>query len=832
MAPYISVIIFIAALVGLFRNPIPSAYSAQLKGFHQEECDALLQFKIGLNDSYASLTSWVNGTDCCTWNGIYCNNQTNHVLEILMDGAAMVTGGIISDSLCSLRYLTRLVIQTGLRGTLPPCFGFLSHLYELDLSENELTGAIPPTLCFMTNLTYLHFRFNKLNGSIPSCVGNLSSLTLMDLSHNKLSGSLPFSLGNLLSLQNLKLEDNDLSGKIPYSVGNLSLLERFEVSYNHLSGSIPSSFAHLSSLVYLIADHNAFNETISSSAIPSSVFGLYLSLHQQTISESFFQNLTKLTYLYLSDCKLNLSTTWIPSFQLSELHLISCQIDGQIPPWISTQYSLTGLELVDNNLVGEIPSWLWEPSSHLLFVTLSNNHLQRLLFPDTISLMPVSYMDFSGNALSGDMPLVWPSDLEVLLLNNNLLKGTIPSSLGNLNQLMQLNLANNNFSGTIPQSLGKLYQLQLLNLANNNLNGVIPSSLANCSDLQVLNLGNNNLEAMMLQNFGKLNYLHSLIVPSNKLKGSFPLSVTSCTSLQILDIGSNFFQGPIPHTIANLSMLRVLVLKENNFTGNIPSEIGKLKNLQILHLSSNHISGSIPETIASIEAMTVVPQEGYVLTVDGWYVYGSEYQDGLNMTSKGVALYYPYILSTLTSIDLSNNELEGEVPSDFGKLKGLRFLNLSKNSIGGFIPYSLAEIRQLEALDLSTNVFSGKLPGELDSLSFLSSFNVSNNNLSGSVPQGGKLNTFSRQSFAGNPNLWGCPLPQNCSWPEFRSPPPTIPTYNSIKKKKIPWFEIAVGLSYGAGLGITLSFIVIKRQFHKFDAVLKYLFPFFRNYKL
>ncbi|XP_059070222.1 DNA damage-repair/toleration protein DRT100 [Cryptomeria japonica] len=76
------------------------------------ESQALLRFKAALNDSEGSFSSWVNGTDCCTnWTGISCNDHTNHVVSVEAVGSSDSFQGVISESLCQLRFLTSLRIQ-------------------------------------------------------------------------------------------------------------------------------------------------------------------------------------------------------------------------------------------------------------------------------------------------------------------------------------------------------------------------------------------------------------------------------------------------------------------------------------------------------------------------------------------------------------------------------------------------------------------------------------------------------------------------------------------------------------------------------------------------
>lgn len=79
------------------------------------------------------------------------------------------------------------------------------------------------------------------------------------------------------------------------------------------------------------------------------------------------------------------------------------------------------------------------------------------------------------------------------------------------------------------------------------------------------------------------------------------------------------------------------------------------------------------------------------------------YDYSMTIFGKGVELQYsktPYLLS---SIDLSGNSFEGEIPGSIGNLKGLHLLNLSNNTLTGLIPSSLGNLTALESLDLSHN---------------------------------------------------------------------------------------------------------------------------------
>ncbi|XP_076905990.1 receptor-like protein EIX2 [Bidens hawaiensis] len=125
-------------------------------------------------------------------------------------------------------------------------------------------------------------------------------------------------------------------------------------------------------------------------------------------------------------------------------------------------------------------------------------------------------------------------------------------------------------------------------------------------------------------------------------------------------------------------------------------------------------------------------------------------------------------LQLLKSIDLSRNNLSGEVPYAITSLYELISLNLSFNKLHGEVPKDMGQLKSLESLDLSRNEFTGHIPWSLAQLNFLSYLDLSYNNLSGSIPTGSQLQRFNYTSYSGNPQLCGPPLTPRCEFP----PPP------------------------------------------------------------
>ncbi|KAM1754802.1 hypothetical protein ACFX12_007211 [Malus domestica] len=134
------------------------------------------------------------------------------------------------------------------------------------------------------------------------------------------------------------------------------------------------------------------------------------------------------------------------------------------------------------------------------------------------------------------------------------------------------------------------------------------------------------------------------------------------------------------------------------------------------------------------------------------FIYSYQYK--ITIFANGVELKYlktPYLLRL---IDLSSNRFEGEIPAGIiGKLRGIHFLNLSNNTLNGLIPSSVGNLTALELLELSENQLSKSILSNLAQYNFLAYFNVSHNHLMGPIPLGQQFNTFQEDSYQGNSSV-------------------------------------------------------------------------------
>ncbi|CAL5354722.1 hypothetical protein CsSME_00043096 [Camellia sinensis var. sinensis] len=679
-------------------------------------------------------------------------------------------------SVCNLSSLVHIDLSdTRHTGAIPHCLGNLASLSILRLNSNYLQGPIPSEMGHLTQLTELDLSYNAFEGKIPNSMRNLCNLRVLDLSNNKFTGKLSTSVGSPFgcihnSLEDLSLFSNKLSGGLPNHLGEFKNLVRLIIGWNSFYGPLPSSLGRLSYLRVLDTGDNQLNGSIPVSLGQLSKLE-YLDLSHNsfvgTVFELHFAKLNSLYELYLhsNSLVLNVTSQWVPPFQLQVIQLASIKVGPQFPQWLKTQKNVTELDMSNASISVLIPDWFESIYCSIIHLNLSNNQIKGKVpifqkckyrysaydkwlllssnrFEGPLTPLPshVYFLDLSNNSLSG--PITVSDDtammsLTFLVLSNNHLTGVIPVSLCSAKQISLIDFSNNQLSGKIPPCLGQLDQLSVLDLTNNSLYGEIPSSL------------------------GSLQFLNSLHLRNNKFYGKLPLSLHNLTDLFTIDLGENVFTDNIPPWIGyNLTNLQFLNLQSNHFYGDIPPQLCHLQNLQLLNLAQNNISGNIPRCFGNFTAMVALDSEYIFNPTDNYFVGGTYYGENILDSMKGRELEYTKTLKFLISMDLSNNGIVGEIPEELMDLSGLLNLNLSGNHLKGRIPNNIGNLTQLESLDLSQNKLSGPIPPSLSSLSYLGHLNMSFNNLSGRIPTGNQLQTLDDPSiYIGNDDgLCGAPL--------------------------------------------------------------------------
>ncbi|KAK3425168.1 hypothetical protein EUGRSUZ_F01967 [Eucalyptus grandis] len=375
---------------------------------------------------------------------------------------------------------------------------------------------------------------------------------------------------------------------------------------------------------------------------------------------------------------------------------------------------------------------------NLVYLALNNNLLYGSIPPSIGNLSKLTHLDFSYNELSGNIPTqLWSlRSLESLNLWKNNLNGSIPSSIGNMSSLSRMIIGENPLVGPIPKEIGMLGSLSLLNLAVNHLNGSIPTTLGNLSTLVALFLYDNQLSGPIPPEVGGMRSLRKMQLGYNYLTGPIPPSIGKLTNLLDIHITANLLSGFLPTEMNNLTSLTRLNINENHFVGQLP-QVCSSQTLENFTAADNHLSG-ISRSLKNCSSLIRFRLQNNLLKgniADALGVYPS--LDYLELSNNELYGELPSTLGEcrkLGSLIISNNKISGAIPPQLGNMTQLHVLHLSSNYIVGEIPKDLGKLKLLEELLLDYNLLGGHMPQELGALSGLRDLNIAGNNLSGSIP--------------------------------------------------------------------------------------------------
>ncbi|CAL4989198.1 unnamed protein product [Urochloa decumbens] len=713
-------------------------------------------------------------------------------------------------AVCSLPSLEVLYLtDSDLRNTIANVgHSNLTALKELDIGHNSFHTAISPNWFWhMTTLTYLDLASCGFQGQIPYEMGNMTSLEEVYIDDNNVTSTIPPDLKNLCNLKILDFHD---SGNIAWDIG--ALMQRLpkcswdklywlDLSDNKIGGNLPNWPPPLKSLSYL----NLYGNSITG-PLPLwigwlnnlTVLNLASNRLVGEIYEEHLEGLKNLQVLRLSDNSLSLMvrSNWNPSFKLEVVSLRSCRIGPAFPAWIRWQRSIDILDISNATIDGSVPGWFWAVFSTASFLDMSKNLLSGTL-PINLETLAASMIDLSSNRFTGPVPRC-PRDIQYFDLSKNNLSGTLPDFEA-LPGIQTFALYNNSISGSIPSSLCLVQSLYILDLSGNMLSGEVPTCKGHSSPFQ-------NLAALNLN--------------SNNLSGVFPSALQMSRDLVFLDLAYNRFSGSLPAWLGDkLPSLALLRLRSNDFSGNIPIQLAMIQGLQYIDLACNSFSGQIPESIWNLSAMAnsdvdsfslEVLEGGLAITEPNSLDYPGTYNDMISFTetmsvltllTKGQQLEFSEGIQYMVNIDLSCNNLTGEIPQGITALVALKSLNFSWNHLSGRIPNDIGGLKELESFDLSHNELSGEIPSSISALTSLASFNLSYNNLSGRIPTGNQLQTLALDDpasvYIGNIGLCGPPLPKGCPGNRTSNSPIDEPENQENGMVNSIYLSMVIGFIFG-----------------------------------
>eukprot|EP00981_Chlorochromonas_danica_P011448 scaffold4011_cov197-Ochromonas_danica.AAC.30 len=484
-------------------------------------------------------------------------------------------------------------------------------------------------------------------------------------------------------------------------------LVSIDMSHNRLSGSLPEYWLPGKELKEIDLSNNLLQ-----GEVPAQLFNLpfltILSLRQNAISGGFPVLLSDLSAIETVDMSINCLTGTLPSSL------------GEVP-------TLVGLSIESNYWTGSIPQALTNLSA-LLALRMSN-----CLLTGTIPVgfggqnNTMSYLDVNYNFISGNIPedVFLSTELNGVVLNDNLLLGSLSEGLAQISALSFLLLDHNHFHGSVPSQQDQREALWHLSLGNNLLSGELTASLTNLPNLNLLRLDCNLLTGplyFLSENQSRIDHFN---ISSNYFSGSC-LKLSFMKRAEIIDISHNMLSGSLPVT-SLLTRLYYFFAQSNHLEGSMNSFFGSYTNheLSAVDVSGNQLTGSLLDHLRdkSFRSLRLELIQNCLT--------GTIPQALCDLTSLQVLA-----LDGLSTAEACRNPILSSV------FPQIHSYTLSKNTIHGSIPKCLFSMPQLKTLHLSGNGLIGSIAIEEEAYLgvFMSDLSLSHNELTGSLPsplQGG-----------------------------------------------------------------------------------------------
>jgi len=276
----------------------------------------------------------------------------------------------------------------------------------------------------LSEVVHIEMADNFISGSIPSEIGNLSNLIYLDLGNNNIS-ALPTTIGNLTSLEFLEIANNQLT-EIPASIGNLRMLYVLDASYNQIE-YLPGSMSNMGNLLYLYINDNQIKGQLS----------------------AWLANVSNIFY------RLTIQNNQLEGCYPDELKQLCDELD---PSFNMNRYISDG-----NNFDTSWEDFCATETGSCIPPSTSCRQ--------TDSLALIKVFNSFGLAMENDLPIdFWPGVylnengcVDQLVLPDFFLFGEIDPAIGDLSEIITIDLSENLLAGVIPSTIGNLTNLQYLN---------------------------------------------------------------------------------------------------------------------------------------------------------------------------------------------------------------------------------------------------------------------------------------------------------------------------------------------------------------------------------
>ncbi|MFQ6644315.1 hypothetical protein Gotur_018162, partial [Gossypium turneri] len=312
--------------------------------------------------------------------------------------------------------------------------------------------------------------------------------------------------------------------------------------------------------------------------------------------------------------------------------------------------------------------------------------------------------------------------------------------------LEELELSHSSLPSNYIQVFGPLISLKKLTTSGIDGNNSPPMhDVCEFTNLQELDMRACNKKGSLPVCFSNLTSLKILYLSYNQFSGNISI-LKSLKLLEYLDLSSNQFSGNIS-ALESLTSLQSLAVPNNKF--HIPSSLRPLFNLsklKELYAYNNTIHDDDHERSHSSTPRFQLNSislscRGSGVSFPQFLYHQSELQYvDLSNTYFKVDRFLFWLLDnntmlrTLSLVNCSlsgpfQNCFNGRIPSSFGDMSSLQVLDLSNNQLSGEIPEQMAmACSSLQVLALSNNILQGSIFSRNFNLTSLSELELNGNN--------------------------------------------------------------------------------------------------------
>ncbi len=496
--------------------------------------------------------------------------------------------GSITHSLAKLPFLFYLEFNENyLTGTIPSILftgtgnqTFPQPLQVLYIADNFFTGTIPVDMYQANQLFQINFGINMLTGIIPVNIGQIEKMNVIYLMANELTGSIPLSLYSLDNMMLLYLFQNQFTGSLSEEIVTFNKLTQLDCHLNYFTGSLPHSLLSLFNLEALYLYDNNFHGNL-----PLNITGGISILYQLLLNNNMFSG--------------TLANTLNRYPYLGSLNMSQNMLTGSLPDSFKHLRFLQVLDVSYNRLTGALNDKVTE-SKHLRIFFVENNQFTGKLH-DVFNITTqrnLQFVDVSNNQLTGSLSSEFfiAQNMTSYAAVKNCLTGSIPDSICSNRFLQTLALDGLHSADSCRE---RILPGILTYVLDDVISGTIPTCLFQMEQLQTLHLSGNGIRGSFDNNIPISSSLTDLSLSHNTLSGDIPITIQLHSWLK-LDLSFNKFNGDLSGSIEVLTDNQTLTLDVNRLSGNIPNSLMNAKHIDILQgnlfgCSYRHHKNNLPQ---------------------------------------------------------------------------------------------------------------------------------------------------------------------------------------------------------------------------------------------